>query len=66
MQMKGRTLSLNEGKLLTSDVLIATKETQNEEMEMKPTASTTVTNLATEEEVPNESEPWFHEFDVNN
>ena len=56
MQMKGRTLSLNEGKLLTSDVLIATKETKpEEEMEMKPTTSTTVPSK--EDEVPNESEP---------
>lgn len=57
MQMKGRTLSLNEGKLLTSDVLIATKETKpEEEMEMKPTTSTT-TVPSKEDEVPNESEP---------
>ena len=55
MQMKGRTLSLNEGKLLTSDVLIATKETKpEEEMEMKPTTSTVPSK---EDEVPNESEP---------
>ena len=52
MQMKGRTLSLNEGKLLPSDVLIATKETKpEEEMEMKPTIP------SKEDEVPNESEP---------
>ena len=56
LQMKGRTLSLNEGKLLTSDVLIqsnSTKESNQveEAMEMKPVAPNT------ENEVPKETEP---------
>ena len=56
LQMKGRTLSLNEGKLLTSDVLIqsnSTKESNQveEAMEMKPVAPNT------EDEVPKETEP---------
>ena len=57
MQMKGRTLSLNEGKLLTSDVVLNqsnAKEINTEAIEMKVTNPQPTTET---DEVPKESEP---------
>ena len=55
--MKGRTLSLNEGKLLTSDVVLNqsnAKEINTEAIEMKVTNPQPTTET---DEVPKESEP---------
>ena len=55
--MKGRTLSLNEGKLLTSDVLIQSNTKETEAMEMKVTNPPAVPVTDETEDVPKESEP---------